>query len=214
MIIQDSVLKEYLKNVYFVTGTPCGGKTTISRTLAAKYGLALYDVDERFPGHQKRSNGKDQPAMNRIFRDADEFFGRTVEEYSRWLLDNTREQLDFVTLDLIALSQGRKVLCDLHLTLEEAAALTEPGRIVFLLREPSRLVEEYCARKDHSDFKRFIESASDVERAKETCNATLERLNRDHYFRVRESGYFWLERTPESTVEKTAEAVAKHFCLG
>lgn len=37
MIFQDNVIKEYLKNVYFITGTPCGGKTTVSRVLAEKY---------------------------------------------------------------------------------------------------------------------------------------------------------------------------------
>ena len=36
MIFQDNVIKEYLKNVYFITGTPCGGKTTVSR-LAARF---------------------------------------------------------------------------------------------------------------------------------------------------------------------------------
>lgn len=29
MEIKDSVIKTYLKNVYFITGTPCGGKTSI-----------------------------------------------------------------------------------------------------------------------------------------------------------------------------------------
>ncbi len=55
--------------------------------------------------------------MNQAFQDADEFFGRTAEEYKKWLLDNTREQLDFVLLDLIRLSQNQKVLCDCHLTM-------------------------------------------------------------------------------------------------
>ena len=56
MIFQDNVIKEYLKNVYFVTGTPCGGKTTISRELAKRHGLLVYDVDEQFGEHRKISN--------------------------------------------------------------------------------------------------------------------------------------------------------------
>ena len=77
----------------------------------------MYDVDEQFEKHQKISNAAFQPAMNQAFQDADEFFGRTAEEYKKWLLDNTREQLDFVLLDLIRLSQNQKVLCDCHLTM-------------------------------------------------------------------------------------------------
>ena len=110
MIFQDNVIKEYLKNVYFVTGTPCGGKTTISRELAKRHNLLVYDVDEQFANHQKISNIAFQPAMNKTFKDADAFFGRTVEEYRNWLIDNTREQFDFVLLDLIRLSQNQKVL--------------------------------------------------------------------------------------------------------
>lgn len=53
MIFQDNVLKEYLKNVYFITGTPCGGKTTISRTLAKRHDFVVYDIDEQFLTHQK-----------------------------------------------------------------------------------------------------------------------------------------------------------------
>ena len=49
----------YLKNVYFITGTPYGGKATISRALAEKHGLRLYDIDEQFPIHQKISMLKD-----------------------------------------------------------------------------------------------------------------------------------------------------------
>lgn len=74
MIFQDNVIKEYLKNVYFITGTPCGGKTTVSRALAEKYGFELFDVDERFDEHKKMSNPLFQPAMNTYFNSADEFF--------------------------------------------------------------------------------------------------------------------------------------------
>ena len=37
MIFQDNIIKEYLRNVYFISGTPCGGKTTITRALGEKY---------------------------------------------------------------------------------------------------------------------------------------------------------------------------------
>ena len=82
MKIQDNVLKAYLKNVYFITGTACGGKSTAARALADKYGLTLYDIDKHFDGHQALSDAVSQPNMNRHFDDADAFFGRPVEEYT------------------------------------------------------------------------------------------------------------------------------------
>lgn len=211
MIFQDNVIKEYLKNIYFITGTPCGGKTTISRELSKRHNLLVYDVDERFAHHQKISDFVFQPSMNKVFRDADEFFGRTVEEYKKWLIDNTREQLDFVLLDLIRLSQNQIVLCDCHLTIEEAEKFTEVSRIVFLIKEPSNLVDDYCNRPDHKGFSDFINSTSDTEKAKAICNAALKSLNEKSYKDIKDSGYCWIERTPNSTVDETAERVERHF---
>lgn len=211
MIFQDNVIKEYLKNVYFITGTPCGGKTTISRELAKRHNLLVYDIDEQFAAHQKISNSAFQPSMNKVFKDADEFFGRTVEEYKEWLVNNTREQLDFVLLDLIRLSQNKIVLCDCHLTMEEAEKCTEESRIVFLIKEPSDLVEDYCNRPDHQGFSNFINSASDIKKAKAVCNAALKTLNEKRYNDIKASNYLWIERTKNSTVDETVRKVEEHF---
>lgn len=213
MIFQDNVIKEYLKNVYFITGTPCGGKTTISRELAKRHNLLVYVIDEQFANHLKISNAAFQPSMNKVFKDADEYFGRTVEEYKKWLIDNTREQLDFVLLDLVRLSQNQIVLCDCHLTMEQAEQLTDASRIVFLIKEPSNIVGDYCNRPDHQDFNNFINSASDPEKAKAVCNETLKSLNENRYNAIKDSAYYWIERTENSTVNETASKVAQHFGL-
>lgn len=211
MIFQDNVIKEYLKNVYFITGTPCGGKTTISRELAKRYHFQVYGIDEQFVNHQQISNAAFQPSMNKVFKDADAFFGRTAEEYRKWLIENTREQLDFVLLDLVRLSQNQIVLCDCHLTMEQAEQLTDASRIVFLIKEPSNIVDDYCNRPDHQDFSNFINSASEPEKAKAICNETLKRLNENLYHAVKDSGYYWVERTPKSTVEEMVRKVERHF---
>lgn len=214
MLIQNNVLKQSLKNVYFVTGTPCGGKSTVCRLLNEWYSLPVYCTDDAFDLHRTLSDPAVQPNMNRTFADADEFFLRPTEEYRRWLEDGTREQLDFVLLDLVRLSANQKILCDIHLTVEQAGALTEPERIVFLLREPSDLVGEYCARPDHAGFRRFLESATDVPGARENCRRTLESLNRGQYEKVKTSGYVWLERDGSRNAEETARLVAAHFGVG
>ncbi len=213
MIFQDNVMKEYLKNVYFITGTPCGGKTTLSHALAEKYGFELFDIDERFEDHKKISDSLFQPAMNTCFKSADEFFGRTVEEYKNWLLKNTREQLEFVLLDLIRLSENKKVLCDCHLTVAQALAFSEPARVVFLIIDPSNLVDEYGNRPDHQGFFQYLNSATDIEKAKQTVNTTLYELNADRIEEIKRSPFFWIERTTDSTVEDTVTRVEKHFCL-
>lgn len=211
MTLKDNALKAYLKNVYFLTGTPCAGKTTLSRALGVRHGLLVYDADGRFAAHQQLANPLDQPAMHRVFEDADQFFGRTPQEYAQWLKDNTRQQLDFVLLDLIRLSADRPVLCDCRLTVQEAGCLSEPSRVAFLLRAPARLADDYCSRPDHQDFYRFLLSASNPEAAQSTLRETLLLSNLSYCSQVKSSGYFWLERTDERTVEETAALLTQHF---
>ena len=175
--------------------------------IQAAHGLSLY---VELPGRRLLFDvGPDET----LFANADAFFGRTVEEYRSWLLGNTREQLDFVLLDLIQLSRNQLVICDCHLTLEQVSLFTDPARVVFLLKEPSNIIEDYCNRPDHQGFNSFINSASDPVKAKATCNETLRSLNEDFYRAVKHSEYFWVERTPDSNVQRTVEMVERHFGL-
>jgi len=116
-------------------------------------------------------------------------------------------------LDLIRLSQNQIVLCDCHLTMEQAEKITEPSRIVFLIKDPANIIEDYCNRPDHQGFSDFINSASDSEKAKITCNATLRSLNEKYYNAIKNSDYYWLERTSRSTVRETVEKAERHFGL-
>lgn len=213
MIFQDNIIKQYLRNVYFITGTPCGGKTTISRALGKKYNIPVFDVDEQFAIHRAMSEPEFQPNMNKSFKDADEFFKRTVEEYRNWLIGNTREQLDFVLLDLIRLSANGPVICDCHLTIEQAAQFSDPSRVVFMIKEPTDLVEDYCNRPDHQGFSDFIHSATDYEKAKETCSETLKSLNEKAYLDIKNSDFFYVEKDSGRAVEDTLKLVEKHLGL-
>ncbi len=211
MEIKDNVIKLCLKNVYFITGTPCAGKTTISRALSGKYGFAIYDVDEEFLKHKSLSNSINQPAMNKEFANADGFFLRPYREYGKRLADNTREQLDFIVTDLISISKDQIVICDLHLSLNEAMQITDAVHIVFLIKNPKNIIDDYCNRPDHDDFNQFINSASNPSLAKANCDKTLELINKEKYEPIKKSLYFWVERDSNSTVEKILRMVENHF---
>lgn len=206
--------KEQFKNVYFITGTATGGKTTISKALAEKYGFLRYDVDEEFARHRKLSNPKDQPAMNLKFANADEFFMRDIEEYIAWLKENSREQMPFILDDLIKLSENQKVVCDLHLSVEEARTIADYRQIVFLIRENNDdIIYDYCHRKSHEGFHEYINSATNPSSAKQNCNAVLRKLNDESCKIIRNSEFFWIARNEQSSVEKTLNMVEYHFGL-
>ena len=69
MIFQDNIIKEYLRNVYFISGTPCGGKTTITRALGEKYNIPVYVIDDQIPYHVRLSDKEHQPNMNDSSKD-------------------------------------------------------------------------------------------------------------------------------------------------
>ncbi|MBQ4535717.1 MAG: shikimate kinase [Clostridia bacterium] len=206
--------KDDFKNVYFITGTATGGKTTISKALAEKYGWLRYDVDVEFDRHQQFSNPIDQPNMNKTFKNADEFFLRDAAEYVQWLKDNTREQMEFILKDLKEISKSQKVVCDLHLTVEEADKIVNPNQIVFLIRESNEnIIEDYCNRKSHEGFNKFINSSTNPAKAKENCNNVLKIVNQERTKKIKNSKYLWIERNENSTVEKTLKTIEKHFGL-
>ena len=206
--------KDDFKNVYFITGTATGGKTTISKALAEKYGWLRYDVDVEFDRHQQLSNPIDQPNMNKTFKNADEFFLRDAAEYVQWLKDNTREQMEFILKDLKEISKSQKVVCDLHLTVEEADKIVNLNQIVFLIRESNEnIIDDYCNRKSHEGFNKFINSSTNPAKAKENCNNVLKIVNQERTKKIKNSKYLWIERNENSTVEKTLKTIEKHFGL-
>lgn len=213
-IYLDKYKKEQFKNVYFITGTATGGKTTISKRLAEKYGFYRYDVDERFDEHKKLSNPIDQPNMNKTFNGADEFFMRDKDEYMNWLKENSKEQLEFILEDLVKISKNHKVVCDLHLLVEEADVIAERNQVVFLIRENNdNIIDDYCNRQSHAGFNAFINSASNPLAAKRNCNDVLSAINKERCEAIKNSGYFYIERNENSTVENTLRMVEKHFGL-
>ena len=70
-----------------------------------------------------------------------------------------------------------------------------------------------CNRPDHQGFSDFINSTSDTEKAKAVCNETLKSLNETYYNAIKDSDYYWIERTSKSTIEETVEKVERHFGL-
>lgn len=206
--------KEQFKNVYFITGTATGGKTTISKALAEKYGWLRYDVDERFDEHKKLSNPTDQPNMNKNFKDADEFFLRETNEYVQWLKDNSSEQMEFILSDLVELSKNQIVVCDLHLTVEEAEKLANQNQVVFLIRENyDNIIDDYCHRPSHIGFNKFIHSSTNPAKAKQNCNEVLRIVNEERCQAIKNCKFLYIERNANSTVENTLKQVEEHFGL-
>ena len=103
MDLPDNILKFYLRDVYFVSGSACGGKSTIARRLSVKHGIALYDWDERFAQHKALSDVTYQPFMNKAWTSWEERFSRPPSDPS--ISNAMIEQAEIAIVELLTLSR-------------------------------------------------------------------------------------------------------------
>ena len=85
MNIESNILRYYLRNVYFITGTAYAGKSTAVRLLAERYGLIFCGENYFAEVSDKVAEPTVQPDLCYIRELADfrDFVTRTPEEYER-----------------------------------------------------------------------------------------------------------------------------------
>ena len=61
---EAEALQQQFRHVYWIGGGSGAGKSTITRRIAAEYGLQAYVTDEVMPDHAKRSTPRDCPLLH------------------------------------------------------------------------------------------------------------------------------------------------------
>lgn len=64
MKIQDNILKHYLKNCYFITGTAYAGKSTMCRMLSEKYNMLHCEENYNMDTILSVVDEQNQPNLN------------------------------------------------------------------------------------------------------------------------------------------------------
>ena len=220
MKIENNILKHYLKNVYFITGTAYAGKSTTVKMLADRYDMV-------FCGENYHSNVSDVVATDdaqpdicfmKNLTDWKEFVTRTPEEYERWIYSVGKETAEFEVAELISISQNRKVIVDTNIPIDILKEISDYNHVVVMLSPQSMSVERFFDRSDPE--KQFllnvIESCEDSEAVMENYRQGLALINsKKHYDEYANSGFFTVVRqdTEKDTKEEVFEIIAKHFGL-
>jgi dephospho-CoA kinase len=220
MKIENNILKHYLKNVYFITGTAYAGKSTTVKMLADRYDMV-------FCGENYHSNVSDVVATDdaqpdicfmKNLTDWKEFVTRTPEEYERWIYSVGKETAEFEVAELISISQNRKVIVDTNIPIDILKEISDYNHVVVMLSPQSMSVERFFDRSDPE--KQFllnvIESCEDSEAVMENYRQGLALINsKKHYDEYANSGFFTVVRqdTEKDTKEEVCEIIAKHFGL-
>ncbi len=214
MNIADNILKEQLKNVYFLSGGGYGGKTTMAKLIEQRHGLLRYRQGDHDEEHEKISALPYQPAMclDRS-KDWHGFFSQPPEQYAQWMLDRQMEDEAFVIMDLVRLSQNRCVIADVGLCPETLHRISDPSRVVLLFAPEAMTRKHYFDREDKRELQQFILSFPDGQ-------ALLENVLNALHYRVNEnqqsylsSGFLCIQRTDHDTIQGTLSRLERHFGL-
>lgn len=220
MEIATNILKHYLKNVYFITGTAYAGKSTAVKMLAERYDMVC--CGENY--HMAVSNAVATPethpdiCYNKMLTDWKDFVRRPPEEYERWIYAVGREAAEFEVAHLISLPKDKKIIVDTNIPLDVLQEISDYNRVAVMLSPCSMSVERFFDRNDPE--KRFllnvIESCEDRDAVMENYRKGLALINsKKHYDEYANSKFFTVVRKDDGgdTKEEVCKIIAKHFGL-
>ncbi|WP_182897830.1 hypothetical protein [Microbispora sp. H10830] len=143
-------LRRRLAHVRWIAGGAGAGKSTVTRALAERHDVLVYDGDRAELGYVHRCDSQRQPYLWALLRTSreDRWASRTAEEIFHAMPSLHGETFGFVLDDLLALPADRPVLVDDFRTLprEVAPLVTRPEQAVFLLPAPEFRARALSAR--------------------------------------------------------------------
>ena len=220
MKIENNILKHYLKNVYFITGTSYAGKSTTVKMLAERYDMVCCGENYHMAVSEIVATPETHPDLcyNRSLTDWREFVTRTPEEYERWMYAVGREAAEFEVAELITISQDKKAIVDTCIPIDILKEITDYDHVAVMLSPQSMSVKRFFDRSDPE--KQFllnvIDSCDDPAAVMENYRQGLARINsKKHYDEYANSGFFTVVREDNGTDtrEQVCDMIAKHFGL-
>lgn len=220
MKIENNIIKHYLKNVMFITGTAYAGKSTMAAMLAERYGLIHCEENYHFRFPNELLIQKRQPNLCyfQTMKDWQEFLQRTPGEYEEWIYKSAREAAEIEVAELIGISQNKQVIADTNIPLDILHEIADYHQVAVMLSPQAMSVEKFFERDDPDKafLKEQIMQAEDPIRTMENYKECLAIVNsKKHYDEYANSGFYTLirENTATDTKKATLARLAKHFGL-
>lgn len=220
MKIENNILKHYLKNVYFITGTAYAGKSTTVKMLAERYDMIFCGENYHCPVSDIVATPDVQPELcyTKNLTDWKDFVTRSPEEYERWIFSVGKEAAEFEVAELISISREKKAIVDTNIPVDVLKEISDYNHVAIMLSPQSMSVERFFDRNDPE--KQFIlnviESCDDPKAVMENYRQGLALINsKKHYDELADSGFFTVVRQDDGTDtrEEICNVIAKHFGL-
>ena len=220
MNISNNILKHYLKNVYFITGTAYAGKSTTVKMLSEKYDMIFCGENYHSVVSNVVANPENQPEISYLnnLTDFRDFVTRSPEEYARWIFATSKEAAEFEIAELLSISKDKKVIVDTNIPIDILKEISDYNHVAVMISPLSMSVERFFDRNDPEKLfiLNTIESCENPAEVMENYKKGLALINsQENYDLYAKSGFFTVirEDTQKDTKEEVCEKIAKHFGL-
>lgn len=221
MKIENNIIRHYLKDCYFITGTAYAGKSTMCAMLAERFDMIHCVENYNLDTILSIAEPQLQPNicyMN-LMPSWEHFVLRTPDEYEAWVNGNASELAEFEAAELIRLSaSGKKIIVDTNIPCELLHQISDYDHVAVMLSPQAVSTEHFFDREDEE--KQFllsvIKGCPDPDAALKNFRECIARVNSpERYNEFLNSGFFALirENAETDTREETLSALAKHFKL-
>ena len=220
MNISNNILKHYLKNVYFITGTAYAGKSTTVKMLSEKYDMIFCGENYHSAVSDVVANPENQPEISYLnnLTDFRDFVTRSPEEYARWIFATSKEAAEFEIAELLSISKDKKVIVDTNIPIDILKEISDYNHVAVMISPLSMSVERFFDRNDPEKLfiLNTIESCENPAKVMENYKKGLALINsQENYELYAKSGFFTVVRedNQKDTKEEVCEKIAKHFGL-
>ena len=206
--------EDMLKNVFWLGGSPCAGKSSISEILASRFDVDVYHVDEAFETHVEGLNPTQQPALARwVASSWNQRWMQPVDCLVEDVIGCYREHFDLVRQDILTRPRRKSLLVEGASLLPRQVTTMTPNRsqAIWIIPTADFQREHYSQREW---ARKIVEQCNDPEVAFQNW------MERDIRFAE------WIEAEVSAldlqllridgsrTIAAHAEEVADHFQLG
>ena len=220
MNISNNILKHYLKNVYFITGTAYAGKSTTVKMLSEKYDMIFCGENYHSAVSNVVANPETQPEISYLnnLTDFRDFVTRSPEEYARWIFATSKEAAEFEIAELLSISKDKKVIVDTNIPIDILKEISDYNHVAVMISPLSMSVERFFDRNDPEKLfiLNTIESCENPAEVMDNYKKGLALINsQENYDLYAKSGFFTVVRedNQKDTKEEVCEKIAKHFGL-
>ena len=205
------------RNIYWIVGGACAGKSTVCKAIGERYNIPVYDMDEHvFGKYQSRYTDNQHPASRAWFTATNPLEWAlsfaSWEENNQFNIAATAEQISLFCEDVKALDKNQAILVDGGITNPAVLAKVLPLEQQFCLK----IEDDICDRiweesKDRKPMREMIFQLPDPHEKWRKFLLTNRQMNQQIEAECKENNIRVFFRDEKTTVDEILKEVSTLF---